>query len=205
MVGKMEAKDIQEIYAAHPGVEALMQLREEGGKKRVLLEGLLGSSAAMTLCGLKKRIPEQTLLVVMNDTEEAGYFYHDMMQMSGDNNILFFPSSFRRAMKYGQEDDANRILRTEVMSRLVNRRYKEGYENEYGGLEHLEVFEKILHAVVDANGSAYKNRCEYTAGHLVGVVQGKHRQEYVVLVEFKHSRRGVDGRGYILLRKKYTL
>lgn len=122
----MEAKEIQDIYAAHPGVDALMQLREEGGRKHVLLEGLLGSSAAMTLCGLKQRAPGQTLLVVMNDAEEAGYLYHDMMQITGDNNILFFPSSFRRAMKYGQEDDANRILRTEVMSRLINRRRKEG-------------------------------------------------------------------------------
>ena len=126
MVEPMEAKEIQNIFATHPGVEALMQLREEGGKKRVLLEGLLGSSAAMAFCGFKQRVPEQTLLVVMNDSEEAGYFYHDMMQMTGDSNILFFPSSFRRAMKYGQEDDANRILRTEVMSRLVNRRRKEG-------------------------------------------------------------------------------
>ena len=123
---QMEAKEIQNIYAAHPGVDALMQLREEGGRKRVHLEGLLGSSAAMTLCGLKQRAPEQTMLIVMNDAEEAGYFYHDMIQMTGDSNILFFPSSFRRAMKYGQEDDANRILRTEVMSRLSNRRRKEG-------------------------------------------------------------------------------
>ena len=122
----MEPKEIQHIYAQHPGVDALMKLREEGGKKRVFLEGLLGSSAAMTLCGLKQRAPEQTMLVVMNDAEAAGYFYHDMMQLTGDSNILFFPSSFRRAMKYGQEDDANRILRTEVMSRLTNRRRKEG-------------------------------------------------------------------------------
>ncbi len=123
---QMEAKEIQNIYAIHPGVDALMQLREEGGRRRVLLEGLSGSSAAMTFCGLKQRAPEQTMLIVMNDAEEAGYFYHDMMQMTGDSNILFFPSSFRRAMKYGQEDDANRILRTEVMSRLSNRRRKEG-------------------------------------------------------------------------------
>ena len=122
----MEPKEIQHIYAQHPGVDALMQLREEGGRKHAFLEGLLGSSAAMTLCGLKQRAPEQTMLVVMNDAEEAGYFYHDMMQISNDSNILFFPSSFRRAMKYGQEDDANRILRTEVMSRLINRRRKEG-------------------------------------------------------------------------------
>ena len=122
----MEPKEIQHIHAQHPGVEALMKLREEGGRKHAFLEGLFGSSAAMILSGLKERVPEQTMLVVMNDAEEAGYFYHDMMQVSNDSNIIFFPSSFRRAMKYGQEDDANRILRTEVMSRLINRKRKEG-------------------------------------------------------------------------------
>ncbi len=122
----MEAKEIQHIYAQHPGVEALMHLREEGGKKHVLLEGLSGSATAMVLCGLRQRAPEQTFLVIMNDAEEAGYFYHDIMQVAADKSTLFFPSSFRRAMKYGHEDDANRILRTEVMSRLSSRRRKEG-------------------------------------------------------------------------------
>ena len=123
---RMEAKEIQHLYAQHPGVEALLQLMNEGSKKPVLLEGLLGSSAAMVLCGLKERAPGQTFLVVMNDAEEAGYFYHDLTQIAGESNILFFPSSFRRAMKYGQSDDANRILRTEVMSRLTGRRRKQG-------------------------------------------------------------------------------
>ena len=122
----MQSKEIQQKYASHPGVAALMQLREEGGKKHALLEGLYGSAAAMVLCGLRARIPEQTFLVVMNDAEEAGYFYHDMVQIIGESEVLFFPSSFRRAMKYGQEDDANRILRTEVMTKLSCRRRKEG-------------------------------------------------------------------------------
>ena len=73
----METKDIQHLYASHPGVDALMQLREEGSRKKVLLEGLLGSSAAMVLCGLRERAPGQTFFVVMNDAEEAGYFYHE--------------------------------------------------------------------------------------------------------------------------------
>ena len=122
----MEAKEIQHLYAQHSGTDALMQLMKEGGKKPVLLEGLVGSSAAMMLCGIKEREPGQTFLVVMNDAEEAGYFYHDITQIAGEGAVLFFPSSFRRAMKYGQSDDANRILRTEVMSRLAGRRRKEG-------------------------------------------------------------------------------
>ena len=122
----MEIKELQNIFAQHPGVDALVKLREENSKKSVFLSGLLGSSAPLLLSGFIKRVPEQTVFVVMNDVEEAGYFYHDMMQVCNNDNILFFPSSFRRAIKYGHEDEANRILRTEVMSRLVNRRRKEG-------------------------------------------------------------------------------
>lgn len=55
---------------------------------------------------------------VLGDLEEAGYFYHDLVQILGSDDVLFFPSSFRRAIKYGQKDAANEILRTEVLSRL---------------------------------------------------------------------------------------
>ncbi len=115
----MESLELQQIYANHPGVAALEKLSKEKNKKQVYIGGLAGSAAALVLCGLKKRTPRQTFLIVMNDVEEAGYMYHDMTQICGEDNILFFPSSFRRAMKYGHEDDANRILRTEVMSRLT--------------------------------------------------------------------------------------
>lgn len=122
----MESKELQKIFAAHPGVEALVKLKEENGKKNILIGGLTGSSSALILSGLRARLPEQTMLLIMNDAEEAGYMYHDMVQACGEENILFFPSSFRRAMKYGHEDDTGRILRTEVMSRLINRHRKEG-------------------------------------------------------------------------------
>ena len=54
----------------------------------------------------------------MNDAEEAGYFYHDLMQLTDGKQSLFFPSSFKRAIKYGQRDDAAEVLRTEVLTRL---------------------------------------------------------------------------------------
>ena len=57
-------------------------------------------------------------MFILGDLEEAGYFYHDLTQILGDEQVLFFPSSFRRAIKYGQKDAANEILRTEVLSRL---------------------------------------------------------------------------------------
>ena len=61
---------------------------------------------------------DRTVLFVLNDADEAGYFYHDLTQMMGQENAFFFPSSYRRAIKYGQKDAANEILRTEVLARL---------------------------------------------------------------------------------------
>ena len=48
----------------------------------------------------------------------GGLFYHDLTQVLGTEKVLFFLSSFRRSIKYGQKDAANEILRTEVLSRL---------------------------------------------------------------------------------------
>lgn len=61
---------------------------------------------------------KRTVLFVLNDADEAGYFYHDLTQMLGQECVFFFPSSYRRAIKYGQRDAASEILRTEVLARL---------------------------------------------------------------------------------------
>ena len=50
--------------------------------------------------------------------KRRGYFYHDLTQLMGTQDVLFFPSSYRRAIKYAQRDSANEILRTEVLARL---------------------------------------------------------------------------------------
>ena len=59
------------------------------------------------------------LLVVMNDMDDAGYLYHDLTQMMGEERVLFFPSSYKRAIKYNQKDAGNEILRTEVLTKVA--------------------------------------------------------------------------------------
>ena len=59
------------------------------------------------------------LLVVMNDLDDAGYVYHDLTQMMGEERVLFFPSSYKRAIKYNQKDAGNEILRTEVLTKVA--------------------------------------------------------------------------------------
>ncbi|WP_082141913.1 transcription-repair coupling factor [Dysgonomonas macrotermitis] len=60
----------------------------------------------------------QTYLYILDDAETAGYFYHDLNQLLKSKQVLFFPSAYKRAIKFGQIDSANEILRTEVLSQL---------------------------------------------------------------------------------------
>ena len=86
--------------------------------KTIFLEGLMCSSAPMVFASLVPKMKNSTTLFILQDAEEAGYFYHDLVQLLDDIQVLFFPSSYRRAIKYGQRDAANEILRTEVLARL---------------------------------------------------------------------------------------
>ncbi len=93
--------------------------------RRIYLEGLQTSACALAFASLKVSQPKAMkvpYLFVMDDQEDAGYLYHDLVQLLGDEDVLFFPSSFRRAVKYGQKDPANEILRTEVLSRIASGR-----------------------------------------------------------------------------------
>lgn len=120
----MNIQDIQKLYGVLPQGNALIKTMEEKSVRTIFLQGLLASATPMFFASIVKRL-QRTILFVLNDNDEAGYFYNDLktIAMPDDANeqtaeVLFFPSSYRRAVKYGQRDAGNEILRTEVLSRL---------------------------------------------------------------------------------------
>jgi transcription-repair coupling factor len=120
----MNIQDIQKLYGVLPQGNALIKTMEEKSVRTVFLQGLLASATPMFFASIVKRW-QKTLLFVLNDIDEAGYFYNDLKTIAMPENekdqaaeVLFFPSSYRRAVKYGQRDAGNEILRTEVLSRL---------------------------------------------------------------------------------------
>jgi len=116
----LDIQDLLKLYAAHPQVAALDALLKDPTSQNIFLKGLSGSGAALTFASLFTRTGG-SYVCVLNDLEEAGYFYHDLMQLTGSERIYFFPSSYRRSIKYGHTDPANEILRTEVLSMLQNK------------------------------------------------------------------------------------
>jgi len=113
----MDIRELQHIYAAHAHTKALATKLENSSVRTVFLGGLHASASPLFFSGYLQKAAGTTVFI-LNDLEEAGYFYHDLTQINGEEQVLFFPSSYRRAIKYGQKDAANEILRTEVLSRL---------------------------------------------------------------------------------------
>ena len=107
-----------------PQAGAIQKIQEDVSVKTVFLQGLVASAAPVFFASIAERW-KTTTVFVLNDNDEAGYFYNDLktvaMPQEGEDrvaDVLFFPSSYRRAVKYGQRDAGNEILRTEVLTRL---------------------------------------------------------------------------------------
>ena len=138
----MTITNLQQLYAKLPQAGALVKSVEDETIRRLFLQGLVASSAPMLFSSIAGRL-RRTIVFILNDADEAGYFYNDLNTSVGngvqDADIaaaslpeegtyvpLFFPSSYRRAVKYGQKDAASEILRTEVLSKLAAMHGMEG-------------------------------------------------------------------------------
>ena len=165
----MDLKQVETLYSRLPQAGALIKTLEDNSVKRILLQGLVASSAPMLFSSIADKLNGRTVVFIMDDADEAGYVYNDLCNINdysdlspspspsgmgdakssitiGNKKInddknkggkgdasplpegegmgvrsLFFPSSYRRAIKYGQRDAANEILRTEVLAALAKK------------------------------------------------------------------------------------
>ncbi|HER08144.1 MAG TPA: transcription-repair coupling factor, partial [Bacteroides sp.] len=113
---------ISNPYKGHPHVSGIIAALGNENDRIHYLRGLSGSSRAAVIhaCLNEMKGPH---LVILNDREEAAYFYTDLVTLDGTpDRTLFFPSSYKRSIQYGQTDEANIITRTQTLKRLVERR-----------------------------------------------------------------------------------
>jgi transcription-repair coupling factor (superfamily II helicase) len=77
------------------------------------LTGLLGSAFSFVIRSIFKKA-ELPFLIVLNNKEEAAYYLNDLEQMIGEQDVLFYPGSFRRPYEIEDTDNANVLLRRSV-------------------------------------------------------------------------------------------
>ena len=97
-------------------VEAL-----ENPLSKIQLKGLLGSSLSFVFQAIFKK-SEKPFLLILNEKEEAAYILNDLEQMIDANDVLFYPSSYRRPYQIEETDNANVLLRSEVLNRINSRK-----------------------------------------------------------------------------------
>ncbi len=101
----------------------------------VFVAGTTGSFKSVVLASA---MGKHSHLAVLNDKEEAAYFYNDLVQLLGEDNVYFLPSSYKRSPEYGNMESSNIILRTEALNYLANTK-KPGVVVTYP----LALFEKV--------------------------------------------------------------
>ena len=88
---------------------------------RMHLKGLVGSSFSFVVSEVFQT-SEKPFLIICNDKEEAAYYLNDLEQLLDTKNVLFYPGSYRRPYQIEETDNANVLLRAEVLNRINSRR-----------------------------------------------------------------------------------
>jgi len=81
----------------------------------VSVYGLAGSSTAVMLSETGRKRP---MIVVADSLDDAGYLYHDLTRLCGEEAVAMLPSGYKRHIKYGRADAPSQILRNEATARL---------------------------------------------------------------------------------------
>ncbi len=89
--------------------------------KHIHLKGLVGSALSFVVANAFKE-SDHPFLMIFNDKEEAAYYLNDLEQLVGEKNVLFYPGSYRRPYQIEETDNANVLLRAEVLNRINSRK-----------------------------------------------------------------------------------
>lgn len=111
----MKIEELRTLYASLPQLGVLTKVLKDGKTRHISLNGLVASAPALFFAAFAERCP-YPILFILEDADTAGYFHNDLKALGIEPFLL--PSSYRRAVKYGQRDAGSEILRTETMAAL---------------------------------------------------------------------------------------
>ncbi len=112
----MTLTEVEKLFMTEARRRALASL-VSGKATHPALCSVAGSGAPMAIAGIALKAG-RPMLVVGADPDDAGYLYHDLARLAGEESVVFFPSGYKRDIKYGQVDAPSVILRTEALRRL---------------------------------------------------------------------------------------
>lgn len=128
-------------------------------KIRATLSHLRGSAAAFIAAATGNHSPLRHIFV-LNDKDDAAYFFNDLENLIGKSNVFFFPDSYKRAGDYTQYNDSHIMLRTEALFHLENTKNISSFLVTYP--------EALIEKVIDKK-ALLQNRIHIATGAVLNV------------------------------------
>ncbi len=115
----MNTDYIKQLFAEQSKITSIANAIS--GDAKVHVKGLVGSSLSFVVESLFRK-KENSFLLICNEKEEAAYILNDLEELIGEEDVLFYPSSYRRPYQIEETDNANVLLRSEVLNRINSRK-----------------------------------------------------------------------------------
>jgi transcription-repair coupling factor (superfamily II helicase) len=115
----VKANDFLSIYGADGLIKTVAEVIRASKPQSIRVKGLSGSLDAVLVATTFKLHP-QDYLIVLQDREEAAYFQNDLQNLL-DREVLLFPMSYKRAYEYDETENANILMRAEILNRLAGK------------------------------------------------------------------------------------
>ena len=116
---KLNTKDLLQKYLSARAVKKLTELLTTRSDRKYRLVNNAGSVTSLIVGAMRITRPGLRV-VVLNDREEAAYFYNDILALADEKQIAFLPSSYRRMIKEEEKDNDSVLVRTEVLNNIRN-------------------------------------------------------------------------------------
>lgn len=113
----MKTADLLKLYKADSIIQTIAEVSKSNEDHHLQLKGLAGSLDAIIVSSLFQ-INHQNHLIILHDKEEAAYFHNDLQNLLGGKEILFFPSSYKRPYEFEETENANVLMRAEILNRI---------------------------------------------------------------------------------------
>lgn len=117
----MTLREFLDIFRKDKRNESLSALLNTDDTNVVHLKGLSGSAAAISAATIFEQ-SDRSHLFILNDKEEAAYFFNDLEALIGNKTLLFYPGSYRRPYQIEETDNANILMRAEVLNHISSRK-----------------------------------------------------------------------------------
>ena len=113
----MTIEQLITIYRNSNNTQQLASCLNSKTSAKAQLKGVVGSSASFIAASAMDAVAKNHLFI-LSDKEEAAYFLNDIENHIKDKNILFFPLSYKKPYEPEAVDNANILLRAEVLNKI---------------------------------------------------------------------------------------